>query len=147
MSPLVPVNPPHGTNGHNGHGHNGNGHNGNGQSNGVFVPVVSRPQIQRLTDSRCDPDVLDGRTQIFILFLATVAFIFQGTTYFVRLSIVRPSFVSLSNHITIGIWNLCLGLPNKKDIVTGILDLNKVDICCLQETEIPNGFPEKIKFS
>ena len=65
MSPLVPVNPPHGTNGHNGHGHNGNGHNGNGQSNGVFVPVVSRPQIQRLTDSRCDPDVLDGRTQIF----------------------------------------------------------------------------------
>ena len=50
----------------------------------------------------------------------------------------------MSNHITIGTWNLCLGLPNKKDIVIDILDLNKVDICCLQETEIPNGFPENI---
>ena len=50
----------------------------------------------------------------------------------------------MSNHITIGTWNLCLGLPNKKDIVIDILDLNKVDICCLQETEISNGFPENI---
>ena len=72
--PMSSVNlamPPHGTN-----GHNGNGHNGNGHSNGVFVPVVSRPQIQRLTDSRCDPDVLDGRTlQFFIFGYSSLSFI------------------------------------------------------------------------
>ena len=39
---------------------------------------------------------------------------------------------------------MCLGLPNKKDIVVDILASNKVNICCLQETEIPSGFPENI---
>ena len=41
-------------------------------------------------------------------------------------------------------WNLCLGLSNKKDIVTSYLKLNNVDICCLQETEISPNFPENI---
>ena len=50
----------------------------------------------------------------------------------------------MSEQFTIGTWNLCLGLPNKKDIVVDILSLNKVNICCLQETEIPSGFPENV---
>ena len=50
----------------------------------------------------------------------------------------------MSEHLTIGTWNLCLGLPNKKDIVVDILLSNKVKICCLQETEIQSGFPENV---
>ena len=44
--------------------------------------------------------------------------------------------------LKIGTWNLCLGLPNKKDIVTDYLKLNSVNICCLQETDVPVNFPE-----
>ena len=50
----------------------------------------------------------------------------------------------MPNQLTIGTWNLCLGLPNKKDIVVDILSTNNISICCLQETEIPTGFPENI---
>ena len=32
-------------------------------------------------------------------------------------------------------------LLNKKDIVTSTLTSNDIDICCLQETEIPSDFP------
>ena len=39
-------------------------------------------------------------------------------------------------------WNLCLGLTNKKDIVTRTLSQNNISICCLQETEVPNDYPE-----
>ena len=35
---------------------------------------------------------------------------------------------------------MCLGLPNN---VTELLHRNNVDVCCLQETEIPVNFPEK----
>ena len=45
---------------------------------------------------------------------------------------------------TIGTLNLCLGPPNKKDIVVDILLSNKVKICCLQEIEIQTGFPENV---
>ena len=44
----------------------------------------------------------------------------------------------------LGTWNLCLGLPNKKDIVVDYLKMNNVNICCLQETEVPNNFPENV---
>ena len=44
--------------------------------------------------------------------------------------------------ILIGSWNLCLGLPNKKDIVTQYLHDNNISICCLQETEVPQNYPE-----
>ena len=44
--------------------------------------------------------------------------------------------------LKIGTWNLCLGLPNKKDIVTDYLKLNSVNVCCLQETDVPVNFPE-----
>ena len=49
----------------------------------------------------------------------------------------------MSEQLTIGTWNLCLGLSNKKDIVVDILSTNSVKICCLQETEIQSNFPEK----
>ena len=47
-------------------------------------------------------------------------------------------------NLNIATLNLCLGLPNKKDSVTELLHRNNVNICCLQETEIPKNFPEKI---
>ena len=50
----------------------------------------------------------------------------------------------MESKIKIGTWNLCLGLPNKKDIVTRYLKENNVDVCCLQETEVQLDFPENI---
>ena len=41
-------------------------------------------------------------------------------------------------------WNLCLGLANKKDIVTETLNSKNINVCCLQETEILPCFPEEI---
>ena len=49
-----------------------------------------------------------------------------------------------ANKLTIGTWNLCLGLANKKDSVIDHLTRNQIDICALQETEISTGFPEQI---
>ena len=37
-------------------------------------------------------------------------------------------------------WNVCLGLTTKKDIVSKQIVDNKIDICCIQEAEIQNGF-------
>ena len=42
----------------------------------------------------------------------------------------------------IATWNLCLGISNKKDTVIDHLIENKIDICALQETEIPMNYPE-----
>ena len=39
---------------------------------------------------------------------------------------------------------MCLGLQNKKGIVTDFLCANNVSICGLQETEIPINFPGQI---
>ena len=50
----------------------------------------------------------------------------------------------MSNNLKISTWNLCLGLPNKKDLLTNSLNFNQIDVCCLQETEVVKGFPEKI---
>ena len=44
----------------------------------------------------------------------------------------------------IATWNLCLGLPNKKDNVLRELESNKIDVCCLQETEIDENYPTNI---
>ena len=44
-------------------------------------------------------------------------------------------------NITIGTWNLCLGLRNKKDYVSKIINENKLDIVCLQETDIEPNYP------
>ena len=35
-------------------------------------------------------------------------------------------------------------MSNKKDLVTNYLKLNNVDLCCLQETEVPSNFPENV---
>ena len=43
----------------------------------------------------------------------------------------------MSDTTTIESLNLCLGLRNKKEAVKKIIIENKIDILCLQETEIP----------
>ena len=49
----------------------------------------------------------------------------------------------MNNKIKIGNWNLCLGLPNKKDYVSNLLESNNLSVCCLQECEVPNLLCEK----
>ena len=44
----------------------------------------------------------------------------------------------------IGTWNLCLGLANKKDLVKETLLNEKIDICCVQETDIVKDYPEDL---
>ena len=41
-------------------------------------------------------------------------------------------------------WNLCLGLSNKKNIVKETILAESIDICCMQETELPNGYPANL---
>ena len=50
----------------------------------------------------------------------------------------------MENNLIFATWNLCLGLPNKKDSVIEILKQNNISICCLQETEIGDNFPENV---
>ena len=40
------------------------------------------------------------------------------------------------NKVTIASLNLCLGFANKKLEVENLINTNKLDILCLQETEI-----------
>ena len=42
--------------------------------------------------------------------------------------------------LKIATLNLCLGLKNKKDLIKSLLRQNEIDILCMQETEIENGF-------
>ena len=41
-------------------------------------------------------------------------------------------------------WNLCLGLQSKKLLVKEEILKNKIDICCMQEVELPNGYPSQL---
>ena len=41
-------------------------------------------------------------------------------------------------------WNVCLGILNKKDIIKRLLYEHKIDVFCLQETEIPPDVPNSI---
>ena len=50
----------------------------------------------------------------------------------------------MENNFSIATLNLCLGLPNKKDMVTECLKNKNIAVCCLQETEIPANFPEEV---
>ena len=50
----------------------------------------------------------------------------------------------MENNFSIATLNLCLGLPNKKDMVTECLKNKNIAVCCLQETEIPDNFPEEV---
>ncbi len=55
----------------------------------------------------------------------------------------QPKLV-LAMTFRIATWNLCLGLANKKDLVLDELNSNKIDVCCMQETELNNDFPTGI---
>lgn len=46
--------------------------------------------------------------------------------------------------VKIASWNLCLGLPNKKDLVVDDLINNDISICCMQETELSENLPTDI---
>ena len=50
----------------------------------------------------------------------------------------------MGKQIKIGTLNLCLGLHNKKETVIDLLNANSIDVCGLQETEIPMNYPEEI---
>ena len=50
----------------------------------------------------------------------------------------------MESKFNIATWNFALVLPIKKDSVNDYLTSNNVHLCCLQETEIPIGFPENI---
>ena len=41
-----------------------------------------------------------------------------------------------NQNITIATWNACLGISNKKDLITNMINENKIDILCLQEVAI-----------
>ena len=41
-------------------------------------------------------------------------------------------------------WNLCLGLANKKDLVSKIIKENEIDICAMQEIDIPADYDTNI---
>ena len=47
-------------------------------------------------------------------------------------------------NINIGTLNLCLGLKNIKDEVKRLVTTKKLDILCLQETELESNFPTDI---
>ncbi len=46
----------------------------------------------------------------------------------------------LKKYINVCTWNLCLGLQYKLTYVREILIKEDIDILCLQETEIEDGF-------
>ena len=46
----------------------------------------------------------------------------------------------MTSSIRIATWNLCLGLAGKKNIVKEYIKENKIDICCLQETELESAY-------
>ena len=48
------------------------------------------------------------------------------------------------NNFKLATWNVSLGIANKKDTVTEVLNSEKISVCCLQETEVDKGFPEEI---
>ena len=47
----------------------------------------------------------------------------------------------MNNNTKIATLNLCLGLKSKKEEVKRIIIENKIDILCVQISEIPKGFP------
>ena len=48
----------------------------------------------------------------------------------------------MQTSVKVATWNLCLGLPNKKDFVLNEIELNRIDVCCMQETEIDINDPK-----
>ena len=50
----------------------------------------------------------------------------------------------MNDNFKIASWNVCLGLANKKDVVSKMITENKIDICCLQETDIPVDYNHEL---
>ena len=46
-----------------------------------------------------------------------------------------------NQNIKIGTWNACLGISNKKDLISKMINDNKIDILCLQEVELDQNTP------
>ena len=49
----------------------------------------------------------------------------------------QPIKTKMEDNIKIGTWNLCLGLANKKEIVSKMILEEGIDICCFQEIDVP----------
>ena len=49
--------------------------------------------------------------------------------------------------IKLATWNICLGMRNKKDIIYETLKNEKIDICALQEVEIPTDYQHELMSS
>ena len=49
-----------------------------------------------------------------------------------------------TKNLKIATWNLCLGLRNKRDYVSKMINEHKLDIVCLQETDIEQNYPLNI---
>ena len=47
----------------------------------------------------------------------------------------------METNLKLATWNLCLGISNKKDIITEYLKSNDISDCCMQETENPLNYP------
>ena len=43
--------------------------------------------------------------------------------------------------IKIATWNVCLGVKNKKDYIIDVLRKENIDICMIQEADIPKDYP------
>ena len=50
----------------------------------------------------------------------------------------------MNSQLKVASWNVCLGLTNKKDYIAHKIKKEKIDICCLQECEVPIGLDEKM---
>ena len=50
----------------------------------------------------------------------------------------------MTSNLKLATWNLCLGIINKKDIVKKTILENKIDVCCMQEVEMPCGYPSDL---
>ena len=50
----------------------------------------------------------------------------------------------MTSQLKVASWNVCLGLTNKKDYIEHKIKEEKIDICCLQECEVPINLDEKM---
>ena len=99
-------------------------------------------KIPALLKSLTVYNLSQGRVQLQEGEVCLVTKIFSRKSHYLLSQITKTETKMLT--INIGTWNLCLGLTNKKDIVTSTLSRNNIKICCLQETEVPNDFPDDI---
>ena len=49
--------------------------------------------------------------------------------------------------IKLSTWNVCLGMRNKKEVIYETLKNERIDICALQEVEIPKNYQHELMSS